>query len=287
MPELPEVEVIKQSLDKKIKFQKINKVVVRNRNLRFKISKNFEFFLRNKKINRISRKSKYLIFHLNNNTFFIIHLGMSGTIHLISKKNYYKNTNTSFYGSSNLPAKHNHVLIFFKKYQFVYNDPRRFGFIKILKNKKNLEIFFNNIGPEPLNNKFKTSYIYNYLRGKKKNIKSFLLDQKFVSGIGNIYANEILFYCKINPFKQAKNLTKPEIRKIKYFSKLILNRAIKKGGSSVRDFKNINGKKGNYQNEFKVYQRESLNCLAKYCYGKIKKKIVSKRSTFFCNSCQK
>jgi len=287
MPELPEVEVIKQSLDKKIKFQKINKVVVRNRNLRFKISKNFEFFLRNKKINRISRKSKYLIFHLNNNTFFIIHLGMSGTIHLISKKNYYKNTNTSFYGSSNLPAKHNHILIFFKKYQFVYNDPRRFGFIKILKNKKNLEIFFNNIGPEPLNNKFKTSYIYNYLRGKKKNIKSFLLDQKFVSGIGNIYANEILFYCKINPFKQAKNLTKPEIRKIKYFSKLILNRAIKKGGSSVRDFKNINGKKGNYQNEFKVYQRESLNCLAKYCYGKIKKKIVSKRSTFFCNSCQK
>ena len=287
MPELPEVEVVKQSLDKKIKFQKINKVVVRNRNLRFKISKNFEFFLRNKKINRISRKSKYLIFHLNNNTFFIIHLGMSGTIHLISKKNYYKNTNTSFYGSSNLPAKHNHILIFFKKYQFVYNDPRRFGFIKILKNKKNLEIFFNNIGPEPLNNKFKTSYIYNYLSGKKKNIKSFLLDQKFVSGIGNIYANEILFYCKINPFKQAKNLTKPEIRKIKYFSKLILNRAIKKGGSSVRDFKNINGKKGNYQNEFKVYQRESLNCLAKYCYGKIKKKIVSKRSTFFCNSCQK
>ena len=287
MPELPEVEVVKQSLDKKIKFQKINKVVVRNRNLRFKISKNFEFFLRNKKINRISRKSKYLIFHLNNNTFFIIHLGMSGTIHLISKKNYYKNTNTSFYGSSNLPAKHNHILIFFKKYQFVYNDPRRFGFIKILKNKKNLEIFFNNIGPEPLNNKFKTSYVYNYLSGKKKNIKSFLLDQKFVSGIGNIYANEILFYCKINPFKQAKNLTKPEIRKIKYFSKLILNRAIKKGGSSVRDFKNINGKKGNYQNEFKVYQRESLNCLAKYCYGKIKKKIVSKRSTFFCNSCQK
>ena len=112
MPELPEVEVVKQSLDKKIKFQKINKVVVRNRNLRFKISKNFEFFLRNKKINRISRKSKYLIFHLNNNTFFIIHLGMSGTIHLISKKNYYKNTNTSFYGSSNLPAKHNHILIF-------------------------------------------------------------------------------------------------------------------------------------------------------------------------------
>ena len=286
MPELPEVEVIKQSLDKKIKFQKINKVLVRNRNLRFKVPKNFEFFLKNKKINKISRKSKYLIFHLNNNSFLIIHLGMSGTIHLVSKKNYYKNTNTSFYGSSSLPTKHSHILIFFKKYQIIYNDPRRFGFIKILKNKKNLEFFFRNVGPEPFNKQFKISYLYSYLRGKKKNIKSFLLDQKFISGIGNIYANEILFYCKINPFKQAKNLTKTEIEKIKYFSKLILNKAIIKGGSSIRNFKNIKGNNGNYQNEFKVYHRENLNCLNKDCYGKIKKTIVSKRSTFFCNSCQ-
>ena len=286
MPELPEVEVLKQSLDKKIKFQKINKVLVRNRNLRFKVPKNFESFLKNKKIYKISRKSKYLIFHLNNNSFLIIHLGMSGTIHLVSKKNYYKNTNTSFYSSSSLPVKHNHILIFFKKYQIIYNDPRRFGFIKILKNKKNLEFFFRNVGPEPFNKKFKISYLYSYLRGKKKNIKSFLLDQKFISGIGNIYANEILFYCKINPFKQAKNLTKTEIEKIKYFSKLILSRAIKKGGSSIRNFKNIKGNNGNYQNEFKVYHRENLNCLNKDCYGKIKKTIVSKRSTFFCNNCQ-
>ena len=112
MPELPEVEVVKQSLDKKIKFQKIHKVLVRNRNLRFRVPKNFEFFLKNKKINKISRKSKYLIFHLNNNTFLIIHLGMTGTIHLISKKNC-RNTNVSFYGSSNLPEKHNHIIIFF------------------------------------------------------------------------------------------------------------------------------------------------------------------------------
>jgi formamidopyrimidine-DNA glycosylase len=286
MPELPEVEVIKQSLDKKINFQKINKVLVRNRNLRFKVPKNFEFFLKNKKINKISRKSKYLIFHLNNNSFLIIHLGMSGTIHLVSKKNYCKSTNTSFYGSSSLPVKHNHILIFLKKYQIIYNDPRRFGFIKILKNKKNLEFFFRNVGPEPFDRKFKISYLYSYLREKKKNIKSFLLDQKFISGIGNIYANEILFYCKINPFKQAKNITKTELEKIKYFSKLILSRAIKKGGSSIRNFKNIRGNNGNYQNEFKVYHRENLNCLNKDCYGKIKKTIVSKRSTFFCNSCQ-
>ena len=286
MPELPEVEVVKQSLDRKIKFQKIKKVVVRNRNLRFKIPKTFEFFLKNKKINKISRKSKYLIFHLNNNTFLIIHLGMTGTIHLNGKKNC-RNTNVSFYGSPNLPAKHNHIIIFLENYQIIYNDPRRFGFIKIFKDKKNLDFFFNDVGPEPLNKEFKTSYIYNYFKKKKKCIKSFLLDQKFVSGIGNIYASEILYYCKINPSKQAKKLSKIDINKIKYFSKFVLNKAIQKGGASIRDFKNIKGKSGNYQKEFKVYKRENLNCLNKSCYGKIKKKIISKRSTFFCNSCQK
>ena len=287
MPELPEVEIVKQSLDKNIKFQKIKKVVVRNRSLRFKISKDFEFFLVNKKINKISRKSKYLVLHLNNNTFCIIHLGMSGTIHLIRKKKYLKNTNTSFYSLSNLPLNHNHVEIFFEKNHLIYNDPRRFGFIKILKNKKDLLNFFKKIGPEPLNKKFNIKYISNYLVKKKKNIKNFLLDQKFVSGIGNIYASEILFYCKINPFKQAKNITRIDIKRIKYFSKLVLNKAIKKGGSSIRDFKDVSGQNGNYQNEFKVYQRENLNCLKKDCFGKIKKKFISKRSTFFCNRCQK
>jgi formamidopyrimidine-DNA glycosylase len=287
MPELPEVEIVKQSLNRNIKFQEIKKVVVRNRSLRFKIPKDFESFLINKKIDQISRKSKYLIIHLNNNTFCIIHLGMSGTIHLVSKKNSISNTNTSFYSSSNLPLKHNHFEIFLTKYRLIYNDPRRFGFVKILKNQKYLLKYFKNIGPEPLNKKFNINYICSYLINKKKNIKNFLLDQKFVSGIGNIYASEILFHCKINPFKKAKNLRKLDIKKIEHFSKLILNDAIKKGGSSIRDFKNVLGQNGNYQNEFKVYKRTNLNCLNKDCFGKIKKKVISKRSTFFCNRCQK
>ncbi len=285
MPELPEVEIVKQSLDKKIKFQKINKVLVRNRNLRLKVPKNFELILKNKKINKISRKSKYLIFNLTKNTFLIMHLGMSGTIHLNSNKNS-NSTNTSFYGSLSLPKKHNHIVFFFKKFQLIYNDPRRFGFIKIINSKKKLGIFFNRVGPEPLDNKFKINYICDYFRGKKKCIKSFLLDQKFVSGIGNIYASEILNYSKINPFKQAKKLSTIEIKKIKYFSKFVLNKAIQKGGSSIRNFKNTKGNSGNYQNNFKVYQRENLNCLNKSCHGKIIKKNISKRSTFFCNNCQ-
>jgi formamidopyrimidine-DNA glycosylase len=211
---------------------------------------------------------------------------MSGTIHLINKKNFKKNTNTSFYSSPNLPLKHNHIEFFLEKYQLIYNDPRRFGFFKIFE-KKSLSDFFNNVGPEPLNSKFNINYIFNYFINKKKNIKNFLLDQKFVSGIGNIYASEILFYCKINPLKKAKSLTKLDIKKIRYFSKSILNQAIKKGGSSIRNFKNTEGRNGSYQNEFKVYQRENLNCLNKDCFGKIKKKVISKRSTFFCNRCQK
>ncbi len=285
MPELPEIEIVKQSLDKNIKFEKIKKVVVRNRSLRFKIPENFEIILKNKIINKISRKSKYLILHLED-IYCVIHLGMSGTIHLINKKNFKKNTNTSFYSSPNLPLKHNHIEFFLEKYQLIYNDPRRFGFFKIFE-KKSLSDFFNNVGPEPLNNKFNINYISNYFINKKKNIKSFLLDQKFVSGIGNIYASEILFCCKINPLKKAKSLTKLDIKKIRHFSKLILNKAIKKGGSSIRDFKNVEGRNGSYQNEFKVYQRENLNCLNKDCFGKIKKKVISKRSTFFCNRCQK
>ena len=285
MPELPEIEIVKQSLDKNIKFEKIKKVVVRNRSLRFKIPKNFEIVLKNKIINKISRKSKYLILHLED-IYCVIHLGMSGTIHLINRKNFNKNTNTSFYNPPNLPLKHNHIEFFLKKYQLIYNDPRRFGFFKIFK-KKDLLDFFKNIGPEPLNNKFNINYISNYFTNKKKNIKSFLLDQKFVSGIGNIYASEILFYCRINPFKEAKYLTKLDIKKIKYFSKFVLNKAIKKGGSSIRNFRNVSGRNGKYQNEFKVYQRENLNCLKEECFGKIKKKFISKRSTFFCNKCQK
>ena len=122
---------------------------------------------------------------------------------------------------------------------------------------------------------------------KKKDIKSFLLDQKFVSGLGNIYASEILFYCKINPKKYAMDLSKKDCKNIILFSRNVLNRAIKKGGSSIRDFRNTYGKIGNFQKEFRVYQRENLNCQRNKCNGKIKKISISNRSTFFCSICQK
>jgi len=287
MPELPEVEIVKQSLDKKIKFKKIKKVIVRNRNLRFKIPKNFEVFLKYKNIEKISRFSKYIILHLTGRSFCIIHLGMSGTIHLIKKYKKNKFTNLSFYQSPILPDKHNHIEIQFKDFSIIYNDPRRFGFFALIKNKKELFKRFSHFGPEPFSELFNLNYVHNYLKDKKKDIKSFLIDQKFVSGIGNIYANEILFLCKINPQKKAQDLNQAEYKKIIFFSKLVLKKAIKFGGTSIKDFKNVSGKDGTFQNQLKVYQREYLNCLKYNCSGKIKKKTISKRSTFFCNKCQK
>ncbi len=286
MPELPEVEIVKQSLNKKIKGKIIQKVLVKNRNLRFKVPNNFENKIIKKKIYKIDRFSKYIIVILEDNSGFIIHLGMSGTIHLIDKAKKNNITNSSFYNSPLLPRKHNHIEIKFNKTKLIYNDPRRFGYLSIFDNKKELNKKFYSYGPEPFSSLFNAKYIYNYFKNKKKNIKNFLLDQKFVSGIGNIYANEILFVSKIIPTKKAKNLSLNDCKKIFYFSKIILKKAIEKGGSSIRDFKNTTGNQGSFQKIFKVYQRENLKCLKSGCKGVIKKKNISNRSSFFCNICQ-
>jgi len=213
MPELPEVEVVKQSLDKKIREKKVKKVLVRNRNLRKKVPINFESFFLNQKILKVDRFSKYLIFYISNHKKCLIHLGMSGTIHLIHKNKKNLITNMSFYSHPNLPDKHNHIEIFFENFKIVYNDPRRFGFFEIIEDDKLFKTRFNNLGPEPFSSKFNIDYIYSRLKGKQKNIKNFLLDQSFVSGIGNIYASEILFLSGIKPDKKAKNLKKKDYKK--------------------------------------------------------------------------
>ena len=287
MPELPEVEIVKRSLKNKVNYKKIKKIIITNRDLRFKIQKNFENLLEGRSITNVSRFSKYIILTLDNLNHCLIHLGMSGTLHIINYKKKEKITNLSFYNSKILPKKHNHVKIKFSNFTIIYNDPRRFGFFKLLKNKKELKKYFQRFGPEAISSKFNFKYVKYKLINKKKNIKNFLLDQYFVSGIGNIYANEILFYSKINPFKIAKKLNSKEIKKLIKYSKLVLNLAIKFGGSSIRDFKNAKGISGSFQNKFKVYDRENKYCLKKNCKGKIIKMFISNRSSFFCKSCQK
>ncbi len=284
MPELPEVEVVTRSLKKTIKNQKIIKITVNNRNLRFKLEKNFEHILKNKIIRNIERKSKYIVFDFDNHFYVILHLGMSGTLHIPSKK---KITNLSFYSNPKLPKKHNHVIIDFKKFKLIYNDPRRFGYFKILNSKYEFDEYFTRIGPEALDKSFNLIYLKSKIKNRKKNIKNFLLDQKIVSGIGNIYANEILFQSQISPMKSVKKLTSTDLDKIIKFSRIILKNAIKFGGSSIRDFKSISGNGGSFQTKFKVYNRDNQKCSISKCEGIIKKKYISNRSTFICNFCQK
>ena len=287
MPELPEVEIVRQSLLKNIKGKKINKVLVRNRNLRFKLETSFEKKLKNKFISNIKRFSKYLIIELENKSFCIVHLGMSGTIHIIKNKKNNLPTNTSFYNSPNLPENHNHVEFFFKNIKLVYNDPRRFGYFKFFSDFNSLKKKFKSFGPEPFNKKFNLKYLINYFKNKDKNIKNFLLDQNFVSGIGNIYASEILYLSKINPSIPAKYLKKNQCKNIVINSRKILRNAIKKGGSTIRDFKNTKGDQGNFQKEFKVYGRDKQKCKRFSCSGTINKITQSNRSTFLCEICQK
>ena len=286
MPELPEVEIVRQSLNKKINQKKVIKVIVRNRNLRFKLPVNFETFLKGRKIIDVKRFSKYLIFCFSNNKYCLLHLGMSGTVHIITDNQRNLLTNTSFYNSPTLPIRHNHVEIIFKNLRVIYNDPRRFGFFQIIKNSLSLKKRFANLGPEPFQSEFNYKYVISFLKGKNKNIKNFLLDQNFVSGIGNIYANEILFHCKLNPTKKAVSLKKDDCKKIIFISRKVLSKAIKNGGSTIKDFKNISGKKGRFQKNFMVYERKGQLCKRLNCRGIIKKKEISNRSTFFCNICQ-
>ena len=287
MPELPEVEIIKQSLKKAILSKIILKVSINNKNLRFKLSPSFKKNIENKKITNIYRYAKYLIIELNKKTFLTIHFGMSGTLHLVKKNCNISRTNLSFYQSKILPKKHNHVKFIFNNFEIYYNDPRRFGYMFIFKSSNDLWNFLKKNGLEPLEREFNLKYLREKFQSRNKNIKNILLDQSIISGIGNIYASEILFYSGINPFRSGKDLKTSELKKIIKFSKFVLNKAIRYGGSTIRDFKNAQNKVGKYQNEFKVYNRKNLICNNYKCNFRIVRTQITNRSTFFCKNCQK
>ena len=288
MPELPEVEVVRRSLQSFIKGLEIKKVSVFNRNLRYKISRDFDKKIINQKIIFIRRRSKFLLLGLQNHSVILMHLGMTGKIFIInnSSKKVFK---TSFYYENEINKKHNHIIIKLNKFiKLIYNDVRKFGFIKIISSgsiKENNHLRL--LGPEPLNKDFNIKYLNTKIKNIKKNIKNLLMDQKLVSGLGNIYVNEILHLSSVNPLKVSKNLKIYQAKKIVKNIKIILLKAIKSGGSSIRDFTGASGKKGNFQQKFMVYDRNGQVCKKIGCRGKIKKIYISNRSTFYCLKCQK
>ena len=269
MPELPEVETTLRAIEK---FQslKIHEVKIYNRNLRWKISKDFESLTIGQTVESLKRRAKYLIFHLSNGQNIILHLGMSGSLR-IAKNN------------ENFFIKHDHVELIFDDERIIYNDPRRFGSMHVTSNYKKHKLI-KNLGPEPLSKNFNAESFYAACITSKTNIKSFLMNQKNVVGIGNIYASESLFLSSISPLRDAKDLDLNECKKLVASGKKILKKAINVGGTTLKDFYSADGSPGYFKFELNVYGRENESC--NNCCENISKIVINQRATFFCKSCQ-
>ena len=289
MPELPEVEVVKRSLKRKILNSIIKKVQIKDYKLRYKVEKEISIKLVGKKIKNIKRKSKFLIFEINSSYLMLVHLGMTGKFFFIDQNK--EKFKTSFYYFLNYQRdqKHNRVIFFLNKNRkLIYNDVRKFGFIKLYELNQIKRIsHLNNLGPEPFEKKWNFKYFKDYIINRKRNIKNILMDQKFVSGLGNIYVNEILFLSGVRPSRVVKKLENFEIEKIIKYSKIILKDSIKLGGSTIKDFSSENGKKGVFQQYFKIYGRKDKKCSNIDCNNNVIKITISNRATFFCRRCQK
>ena len=270
MPELPEVETTVKGLNILIGL-KVYKVKIHTKKLRYIIPKSIIKIQKNSKITNIQRIAKYILIHFSSNFSIVVHLGMSGRLKIQSELN--------------KRDKHDHFIIYFKNSKILaLNDSRKFGFIdfdhteKIYSRK-----YFTVLGIDALSKKLNINYMYNKINKSDVSIKQILLNQHIVSGIGNIYASEILFDSKISPFTKGKNLNTYQLTKlIKSINKILL-KAIKYGGSSIRDYVSSDGKLGNFQSNFLVYNKEG----EKICKFTVKKAIQYGRSTYYCPELQK
>ena len=289
MPELPEVEVVKKSLKKTIYHLTIKNIEVLNEHLRYKIDKRLTKKIIKSKIIGISRRSKYILISLNNNYTILVHLGMTGKFLITDSKNRKYASSFYFKIDENNKTNHDHIIFEFSKgVKLIYNDVRKFGFIKILKTENiSLNPHLKKLGPEPFSKKFNVKYFLSKANRRKIFLKDLLMDQQFIAGLGNIYVNEVIFLSKINPWKRSDTLSRGEILKIITNIQEVLNKAIKEGGSSIKDFNNAKGENGNFQQFFSVYGKKGESCNRTKCNGIIKKLKISNRSTFFCSLCQK
>ncbi len=269
MPELPEVETTVNSLNI-LKNKKVTNLDILTKKLRYPVPLRPLKKIINAKIINIRRIAKYVIIDLNISKSIIIHLGMSGRLKILNHKSLIK--------------KHDHlVLKFINNYKLIFNDPRKFGFVDIVKSDeiKNIR-YIKKLGIDALDKKLSKDYLFQKFCKSEVLIKQLLLNQYILAGIGNIYASEILFDAKISPLKKGKDLNKYQVGTIIKSTKKILNNAIRFGGSTINDYVAPDGTLGNFQNNFKVYGKEG-HTISGY---KIKKIVLYGRSTFYCPEIQ-
>lgn len=276
MPELPEVETVKRGLSPILVGRRLSKVIARRTNLRWPLPSGFRQKLTNKVVLELERRGKFLVIRLDDGTVWISHLGMSGHF--------------SIYDGKPPPEKaHDHIIIETDTGVTVrYNDPRRFGFMD-LTTAQELSCYpmFVSMGPEPLEKNFTPAVLEERLKGRSMPIKTALLDQRIVAGIGNIYACEALHHAGISPKRLARSVRGQRARKLQAAIFDVLTRAIEAGGSSLRNHRQPDGKLGYFQQTFVVYGRKGSNCLRCGMGYKVRQIIQSGRSTFYCPNCQR
>jgi len=269
MPELPEVETSVRAIQD-FSGQMLRSINISNPNLRWPADTEGLKKIKDLRVQSITRRAKYILFNLSAQSI-LLHLGMTGTIRITGQySNFYK--------------KHDHVEFNFNNGKLIYNDPRRFGSIHLVEDHKD-HFLLNKLGPEPLSEKFNGEYFYQVIKNSSAPIKSALMNQHHVVGIGNIYANEILFDAGIRPTKKCRALTIKETLKIEMSTKKILKRAIKVGGTTLQDFFQPDGNKGYFKIELAVYDRAEQKCI-RCDKQKIKRIVQAQRATFFCKDCQ-
>jgi formamidopyrimidine-DNA glycosylase len=281
MPELPEVETVRRGLLSAMEGKRILRVETRRKDLRFPFPENFNQRIEGARITRLGRRAKYLVGELSNGEALIMHLGMTGRFTVMGKKP------GKFHHAAIEDEKHDHVVFDMQGgARVVFNDARRFGFMDLWP-LDDLGHYapFDGMGPEPISNEFSGAYLEEAFEGKKTPVKSALLDQYVVAGLGNIYVCEALFRSGISPKKLAGSIKRDKLERLAVEIRKVIEEAIDAGGSTISDFGTPDGELGYFQHRFQIYDREGEPCVT--CTKPVKRLVQSGRSTFFCSTCQK
>lgn len=290
MPELPEVETVRQGLAPAMVGASFQAVEMRRKDLRFPFPQRFSARLEGVRVDLLDRRGKYLIAGLSSGESLIMHLGMSGRFTISAGGAVTPGVFTHAQGAA---AKHDHVVFRMSETgaripgaTVTYNDPRRFGFMDLVNTAKLEECrHFSGMGPEPLGNAFNADSLNSALSGRQTPIKTALLDQRVVAGLGNIYVCEALYRARISPRRKAASVAGRRGDRLAPIIVDVLRDAIAAGGSSLRDFAAADGELGYFQHSFDVYDREGEAC--NRCKTPIKRLVQGARSTFFCSTCQR
>ena len=301
MPELPEVETVRRGLQPVMEGAKIVKAETRRADLRFPFQKDFVARLTGQTVTGLGRRAKYLMADLSSGDVLLMHLGMSGSFRVV------KDEETEVPGKFHHPRPedraHDHVVFQMSSgASVVFNDPRRFGYMKIIaRGAIDDEPLLKGLGPEPLGNEFDAAKLAHSCANKKTSLKAALLDQRVVAGLGNIYVCEALYRSQLSPRRLAATLATKKgqrkgvaggeptdhARRLVKAIHAVLNQATKAGGSSLRDHRQTSGELGYFQHSFQVYDREGEKCQTAKCSGIVKRFTQNGRSTFWCPKCQK